>query len=298
MNIPAYFQLSSQLGQGDENELVFNESQFLYHEDNKYHYYEKGEGKETLIFLHGIMVNSTIWKRHIDHFSKKYKVYAVDFLGHGLSSKKENLNLQDLIEQIRIFIQKKKLKNPVLVGHSLGGLVASIYGTLYPETVSRLILISCGEYDSVTNNIFAQMNSRLFDLFAPLMNQYNFPIFLQMLGDRVYNYSVNLMDSEFIYHFKLKGSKQSIFSLMKNTSIPDFSVSQYANINCPVLVIHGEKDRMVEIWHGEKLASLIPGSEMVKISGGSHMIIEENEIHVRFLIEDFVENAEKASKTK
>lgn len=299
-DIPSYFQLSNELGRYNEDDFHFD-GEWIYHEDNKFHYLEKGQGKQTILLLHGIMVTSNIWKNYLEHFSEKYKVYAIDFLGHGLSTKKEDLNIEDLVKQIDIFIQKKNIKNPIIIGHSLGGLVASIYASHHQENISRLVLISCGEYQSITNNFLTQFNSQFLDLGFSLINQFTFPMFLQFLGQRVYNHPINLIDdskSEILYHFKLKGSKKALFSLMKNYNFKNFSIENYERITCPTLVIHGEKDRIVEYFHAEKLAQLVPQSQLEMIPGGSHMIIEENEFAVRSLMEKFIESEKKPDGMK
>jgi pimeloyl-ACP methyl ester carboxylesterase len=107
----------------------------------KTHYLEEGEGRHTLIFLHGIMMNSNIWDAYLHRFSSCGQVYALDFLGHGLSTKKPDVSLEDLLLQLDTFIEAKKLKNPVLIGHSLGGMIGAIYaaGTLKK---SKALLLS------------------------------------------------------------------------------------------------------------------------------------------------------------
>lgn len=299
-NIPSYLNLTTELGKHSEDDYSFENGNIYFHEDNRIHYLHRGKGKETIIFLHGIMVNANIWKRYIDHFSEKYTVYAPDFLGHGLSAKKEDLHIEDLVGQIRDFIIKNKIKNPILVGHSLGGLVASIYASLYPDSVSRTILISSGEYDSITNNFIARINSQFIDLTFSLMNSFTFPLFLQFLSERVYNKSINIMDdswSDILYAFKIKGSKQSLLSLMKNTEIKNFSPEDYKHITCPVFLLHGAKDKLVESWHSENLSKLIPQSTVKIIPGGSHMVIEEQEDLVKGYIEEFIEKTQLIEKS-
>lgn len=116
--------------------------------DIKLNYYEQGEG-EILLFIHGNGINgmdSRIFKKMYDHFSKKFKVIAVDSRGQGLSeegNKHYSLNLlaDDLIE----FCKVKNIKKVTLIGYSDGANIALIIAKKAKKLVNQLVLIS-GNY--------------------------------------------------------------------------------------------------------------------------------------------------------
>lgn len=108
-------------------------------------YYEKGQGN-SLIFLHGNSMNSKSLYNLYNHFSKIYRVIAIDSRGHGLSDCGEipySINL--LADDIVTFCNKKSLYNICIIGHSDGANVALMMAKKYPELIHKLVIIS-GNY--------------------------------------------------------------------------------------------------------------------------------------------------------
>ena len=88
-------------------------------------YYDKGKGKTTLLFIHGSFVNKEYWKNQIQFFSKKYRVIALDFAGHGNSThNRNNWTIQEFGNDITQIITKLSLKRVILIGHSVGADIA------------------------------------------------------------------------------------------------------------------------------------------------------------------------------
>lgn len=85
-------------------------------------YYQQGQGDTTLLFIHGWCINSTYWENQLSHFSKNYKVYAIDLPGFGKSTaKRENWTIEEYATDINEFIKTLNIKNVVIVGHSMAG---------------------------------------------------------------------------------------------------------------------------------------------------------------------------------
>ena len=70
-----------------------------------------------------------------------FHVVAPDLRGHGDFEwpKGSSYSLADYVYDLHGFIWHAQLKDPVLVGHSMGGMVGLIYAGVYPELVSRLV---------------------------------------------------------------------------------------------------------------------------------------------------------------
>jgi pimeloyl-ACP methyl ester carboxylesterase len=246
----------------------------------KTHYLsQEKKNKPVIILLHGIMVNSNVFEHYLDLFSRDYTVYALDFLGHGLSEKKPDLCLADLVEQLRLFMQVKKIEKAVIIGHSLGGLVAGIFASLYPEKLEKLALISSTDYDHFFNDILNTFKGMLIDFMSPFMNFATIPLLYDILTRQVFNHKPSVYydeDHHITYQLKIKGSQKSLLSLMKNYQYPGFASQHYARIHVPTLVLHGEKDRLVDYEHSKLLAAKIPNAQLHIVPRGSHMLIDEN----------------------
>ncbi|MBB4826677.1 pimeloyl-ACP methyl ester carboxylesterase [Sporosarcina luteola] len=105
-------------------------------------YYEKGTG-DTLILLHGNGSSSLKFQHFFEHFSKKYKVIAIDSRGHGLSETGEfPYNIKLFAEDILLFCRQKEMKNVNIVGYSDGGNIALVLSKLDPQLIHKMIIIS------------------------------------------------------------------------------------------------------------------------------------------------------------
>lgn len=106
-------------------------------------YVETGKGKTTLLFIHGLGSNLQAWQKNIETLRNKYQCIALDLPGYGKSSKGDyDFTMTFFAKTIHAFIKKKKLKNVVLVGHSMGGQI-SIHTFLQDKkAIKKLVLIA------------------------------------------------------------------------------------------------------------------------------------------------------------
>ena len=82
-------------------------------------------GDIALIFIHGWCSNRSFWNEQLDTLSQIYKTIAIDLPGHGESGKNRNKwSISSFADDVESVIQHQKLDHIVLIGHSMGGLVA------------------------------------------------------------------------------------------------------------------------------------------------------------------------------
>jgi pimeloyl-ACP methyl ester carboxylesterase len=105
-------------------------------------YVDKGQGKETIIFIHGLGSYLPAWKKNIDVLSKNYRCIAIDLPGYGKSSKNPHSGLMSFYAGVLArIIEKMDLGSVTLAGHSMGGQIAIVTALEYPEKVKNLILV-------------------------------------------------------------------------------------------------------------------------------------------------------------
>lgn len=103
--------------------------------------------KPTLLFLHGYLDNANSFIDLIPHL-KQWQCIAVDMVGHGKSAHRSadaHYHLPDYAYDLHQLITTLQLSNVVLVGHSLGAIVCSLYAATKPIELKGFIAIeSCG----------------------------------------------------------------------------------------------------------------------------------------------------------
>jgi len=103
-------------------------------------YFIRRGQKETVLYLHGLGCSKSDFLGAAEYESlNAHTLVAFDFPGHGNSGYTEKLEMDDLVEITNLFIEKLKLHDIVLIGHSMGGLVALLFSERYAGKVKAFI---------------------------------------------------------------------------------------------------------------------------------------------------------------
>src|SRR5215471_15003772 len=93
-------------------------------EDGRFAYERAGDPARTpLVFLHGIGGAARAWRSQIDGFSNRYNAMAWDMPGYGGSTPLTGVSIATLADALQEFLQQIDAKKPILVGHSIGGMI-------------------------------------------------------------------------------------------------------------------------------------------------------------------------------
>jgi pimeloyl-ACP methyl ester carboxylesterase len=84
----------------------------------------RGKGEPTLVLIHGLGMDRSSWDRVAPLLEKRHKVVVVELPGHGASVPLSKVSVIAVAEELDRTLRREKIKNPVLVGHSYGALVA------------------------------------------------------------------------------------------------------------------------------------------------------------------------------
>ncbi len=115
---------------------------FVSDSEKKIHYYFSGQNKPPLILLHGAMDNGLCWIHIANKLTEKYNVIMPDARGHGLTEipKKEKFSPDLMADDVAFIIEQLNLKKPQLIGHSMGGMTATLAAAKYPDLIHKIVL--------------------------------------------------------------------------------------------------------------------------------------------------------------
>lgn len=102
-------------------------------------YAVEGEGRHSLLFVHGGLCNRGLWNRQMSDFSNAYRVVALDLAGHGDSGARPVWTLRAFAEDVKAVVEALELDRVVLIGHSMGGPVCLEAATLLPDSVIGVV---------------------------------------------------------------------------------------------------------------------------------------------------------------
>lgn len=96
-----------------------------------------------MVLLHGHILNRGMWDAFVPEFSKKYRVIAIDLLGHGDSGCIGYIHsMEDMADAVHAVLAELRIRKAIFVGHSMGGYVALAFAELYPDMMKGLVLLN------------------------------------------------------------------------------------------------------------------------------------------------------------
>jgi len=114
----------------------------FYYQDTPINYKLSGQGP-ALVFLHGFLESSTIWKEIAPSFEPNRTVVTVDLPGHGESGVLQSVHSMELMANVvKALLDQLEIETATFIGHSMGGYVCLAFAELYPESVQALVLMN------------------------------------------------------------------------------------------------------------------------------------------------------------
>lgn len=95
----------------------------------------QSDARAPLVLLHGLTFDRSMWcpaLTELERVDPARRVLAFDLPGHGDSAAWESYDMQRLAAGVHRAVEEAGLDRPVVVGHSLGAIIATIYGGTYP----------------------------------------------------------------------------------------------------------------------------------------------------------------------
>ena len=120
-----------------------------------------GTGK-PMIILHGLFGQSDNWNTLAKQFAEKgYQVFTVDQRNHGLSDHSTEWDYEVMAKDLKEFIDEHKLKQAILLGHSMGGKTVLFFEWMFPGITGKIIIadIAARAYPPHHNEVLAALNS-------------------------------------------------------------------------------------------------------------------------------------------
>lgn len=104
----------------------------------------EGQGKPLLI-IHGFLGMSDNWKSFGSLYAAEgFQVHILDLRNHGKSFHSDDFTYDIMAQDVLEYCQENNIEKVSIIGHSMGGKVAMLFATTYPERVDKLIVADIG----------------------------------------------------------------------------------------------------------------------------------------------------------
>jgi pimeloyl-ACP methyl ester carboxylesterase len=231
-------------------------------------YFEGGTGA-PLLFLHGaggLAAGDPFFAK----LASKYHVYAPLLPGYGDSAECHELrDMLDFTLHNWDVVDALALKKPILVGHSMGGMIAAEMAAIAPHDVDRLGLIAPA-------GLWLD-NHPIPDLFATM--PYDFPGLLfhnVEAGAALFTAGVAFDDPEWLKSFLVTNARQLGMAGKILFPIPERGLStRLYRIRAKTILVWGDSDNLISPIYAEAFKKGIKGAELVAIPEAGHMVTIE-----------------------
>ena len=234
--------------------------------------------KDTIVFLHGSGLSHIVWSLTEQFFSNKnFNVLSIDLPGHGNSEGPCLESIEKITDWLEKVFEKLNLKNLILVGHSQGCLEAIEYSFKYKKRLKKMVLIS-GSYRMPVNKDLIDLASNGDSDAVKLMMKWGYEGSKKFIGGN-----------------PIERIIQSPRDISEILAVDLIACNNYANgskaaqsISCPIMLVFGELDKMVNLEAGKKFANLVKNSTTHIIPGCGHMIMIEKAFEMREKVLEFL----------
>jgi len=231
-------------------------------------YVERGDPAGVpVILLHGVTDSWRSFEPMLPYLPSSIRAFAITQRGHGDSSRPgEGYRYLDFSEDVRAFMNVLNLPAAIIVGHSMGGLVAARFAIDHPERALGLVIM--GSFTSIRGNgeVRELWNSTISTMDNPVS-----PAFVRAFQESTLARPV---PSDFFEDVVVESLK--VPARVWRATFAEFLVQDHSDalerVTAPTLILWGDKDTFCGRADQDSLVASIPGARLVTYAGAGHAL--------------------------
>lgn len=246
--------------------------------DKLHIYYEDLGNKDsnTVVLIHPIGGNVDIWKDEISLISQmNIRVIAYELRGHNRSNMgtKNYFTIHHLVQDLKLLINSLEIKKCTLVGHSIGGSIASLYAVKYPKNIEGMILINGSSFRIPDIDLQKHVTTRKIALLKGMGAVAQWIKHESSEGRKAFEDEKNWKEFEQIF---MKTSVEGFVAATKSLyTMPDHVTDSLKNTNYKIFGIVGEADDVfMRLMH--KMKGELPRFELRILKDSDHWVIVDH----------------------
>jgi len=226
---------------------------------------------QHLLLLHGAIGAKDQLQPLAQQLSDKYTVHTINFSGHGGSTIPEEIfSIPLFAAQVLTYLEENNIDKVNVFGYSMGGYVAMYLAKNDPQKINKCITLATKYYWDET--VSAKEVKKL----DPAIIQQKIPAFAEQLKQRHAPQDWSIV---------LKKTAELLEGLGKNNAL---QLPDYATINTRVLLLIGDRDKMITLEETLAVFNQLPNAEMGMLPATPHPIEQVDISLLAFLINKFL----------
>jgi pimeloyl-ACP methyl ester carboxylesterase len=263
-------------------------------------YLDTGGGGPTLVLLHGLLMDSSLWDGPIADLSTDHRCIAPTLpLGAHRHPVSGDLSLPAIARLVEEFLDRLDLHDVTLVGNDTGGALVQLVLAGKPERVVRAVLVSCEAFDNVPPGLTGKvlvLSGRLSPrLFGAFMQQLRLravrrlPIafgWLTKRGDATTARWIRpVLTSQ-----QIRRDTVRMLRAIDGGAVAE-ATAALPSFHRPALVVWAAEDRVMPPEHGRRLAELLPDARLVEVADSYTLVPLDQPAALAGAVRDFVMTA-------
>ena len=246
-------------------------------EDGRFGFEAAGDSSQrALVFLHGIGGAARAWRRQIAAFGDRYHAIAWDMPGYGGSAPLAIASMATLADALQDFLDQVGATKPVLVGHSIGGMIVQQWLLNHRETAAAVVLAQTspafGKSDGDWQKSFIEARLGPLDR-GETMRSLSPTLVKDLVGDDPDAGGMEVARDcmATVPEASYRASMLALLGFDQRSALKEIKV--------PTLVLSGSKDKNAPAPMMAKMATYIPSATYVELDGVGHLVnLESPEI--------------------
>lgn len=263
-------------------------------------YLDTGGGGPTLVLLHGLLMDSSLWDGPIADLSTDHRCIAPTLpLGAHRHPVSGDLSLPAIARLVEEFLDRLDLHDVTLVGNDTGGALVQLVLAGKPERVVRAVLVSCEAFDNVPPGLTGKvlvLSGRLSPrLFGAFMQQLRLravrrlPIafgWLTKRGDATTARWIRpVLTSQ-----QIRRDTVRMLRAIDGGAVAE-ATAALPSFHRPALVVWAAEDRVMPPEHGRRLAELLPDARLVEVPDSYTLVPLDQPASLAGAVREFVMTA-------
>lgn len=249
---------------------------------------DKCQSEITLVFLHGLTADHTLFEKQLPHFRGRYNLFCWDAPAHGMSRPYSDFSYSRAAEHLKTILDKELINNAVFIGQSMGGFITQTFLKYYSDAVKAFIAIDTTpfglEYYSKSDMWWLRQIEWMSMCFPHKLLKTSISKSCTYTENSYKNMSAMLQPY----------SKKELCHLMGIGYTGFLEENCDLEITCPTLILMGEYDKTGKVKQYCKAWSKKTGFTLHIISDAAHNSNYDNSVDVNQEIDVFLKSIEKA----
>ncbi len=225
-------------------------------------------GAPTVLLLHGLMATADLnWSLAVPVLAKRFNVVAPDLRGHGRGLATRQFSGEECADDVAAIVQTLELGRVIVVGYSLGGLVAQLFVRRYPELAAGIVLCAtASRFDVPTGQGLVRIVERAARRFPERLRR---AAMLAMLAPR----SANCPQGRWLMSEVRRHDTIALLDAVAEAARFN-STSWLGGSTCPAAVIVTQDDVVVSVEAQRELARVLDRPSVYEIPGDHFVCIK------------------------